>query len=353
MKRFIPKLFYVFVLGALSTSWNHDARAQEPDLTRVQQLHAAAQAAAQDGRYVECVQFYSQAQDIAPYAEINFNIAKCYERNDQLLEAMASYEKYLSAHKLQYEKEAPDTKAVRQRINQLRAQLKTEIVLNSDPEGADVYIDSDRSLAGQTPLVLQLKPGAYRLTLKLAEYEAVIRDIKVNDRPLQLVFPMKKIIPLGRVRVDVNIRGARIFVDGKNIGISPFKEMVPLDEGRHQVVVERDDFETHNQFFRVQRGNDLVIPIRLISLHTGLTWRVRLGYPLLAVGLGVIGGGYFFKTRADLEFQGTPAFDDRVTYQNIGYIGGGVLVATGLALALWDHLRSPIDPNDLVPLEAP
>ena len=201
--------------------------------------------------------------------------------------------------------------------------------------------------------MLQLKPGSYRITLEKEEYEAVSRDINVTDRPLQLMFPMKKIIPLGKVRVDVNIRGARIFVDGKNIGISPFREMVPLDEGRHQVVIERDDFESHNQFFWIERGNDLVLPITLVPLHTGLTWRARLGYPLLVLGMSAIGGGYFFKTRADLEFTGTPAFDDMVLYQNIGYIGGGVFIASGLALALWDHLRSPIDPDDLVELELP
>ena len=337
----------VFALGGQLVS------AQEEALSRVQQLHESARTAAQEGRYVECVDLYTQAQDIAPYAEINFNIAKCYERNQQIQEAMAAYEKYLNAHQLQYEKPAADQQVVRQRINQLRAQLKTEIVLNSDPPGADVYLGQERSIAGQTPIVLQLKPGSYRITLEKEEYEAVSRDINVTDRPLQLMFPMKKIIPLGKVRVDVNIRGARIFVDGKNIGISPFREMVPLDEGRHQVVIERDDFESHNQFFWIERGNDLVLPITLVPLHTGLTWRARLGYPLLVLGMSAIGGGYFFKTRADLEFTGTPAFDDMVLYQNIGYIGGGVFIASGLALALWDHLRSPIDPDDLVELELP
>jgi len=201
--------------------------------------------------------------------------------------------------------------------------------------------------------VLQLTPGTYRLTLELDQYEVVTRVVNVTDRPLQLVFPMKKIVPLGRVRVDVNIRGARIFVDGKNIGISPFREMVPLDEGRHQVVIERDDFESQNHFFRIARGNDLIVPISLIPLEMGLTWRARLGYPLLVLGLGSIGGGYFAKTQADLEFKGSQAFNDRVLYQNAGYIGGGVFVVTGLALVLWDHLRSSIDPVDIIEMEQP
>jgi tetratricopeptide (TPR) repeat protein len=353
MTRSNTKIIQAFFLCLAWFLWTPASFAQNTDLSRVQQLHESGRKAAQEGRYRECVQFYVQAQDIAPYAEINFNIAKCYERNDQIEEAMGAFEKYLSAHQLQYEKPAADEQVVRQRINQLRAQLKTEMILNSDPSGADVYLGQERSIAGQTPLVLQLKPGTYRITLEMAEFETVSRDISVSDRPLQLMFPLKKIVPLGRVRVDVNLRGARIFLDGKNIGISPFREMLPLDEGRHQVVVERDDFESHNQFFWIERGSDVVLPVSLLPLHTGLTWRARLGYPLLALGLGAIGGGYFFMTRADLEFQGTPAFEDMALYQNIGYIGGGFLTATGLALALWDHLRSPIDPDDLVEAEQP
>jgi hypothetical protein len=348
-----PNLIKVVLSIVLGLVWTSVSFAQTADLSRVQQLHEAAQKAAQEARYQECVEFYEQAQTIAPYAEINFNIAKCLERDQKNEEAIVAYEKYLKAHQLQYEKAAQDASAVRQRINQLRAQLKTEVILNSDPPGADVYLGTERSLEGQTPLVMQLKPGAYRVTLELDQFEAVTRVVNVTDRPLQLVFPMKKIVPLGKVRVDVNIRGARIFVDGKNIGISPFREMVPLDEGRHQLVVERDDFESQNQFFRIVRGADLIVPISLVPLETGLTWRARLGYPLLILGLGSIGGGYFAKTRADLEFKGTPAFDDMVLYQKAGYIGGGVFVATGLALVLWDHLRSSIDPADIVEMETP
>jgi hypothetical protein len=330
------------------------AVAQSPEvLSRVQALHQEGQDAAIAGDYAGCVRAYQQAQELIPYPEIHFNIAKCYERDRQFPRAVSAYEKYLDAYRAQYNRAPDDANLVKRVISELIARLKTEVRINTQPPGADIFLGEPGKMIGQTPLTLQLAPGDYTFLVKREGFEVVRREIKLGERPVELVFKMKPIERMGRVRFDVNIRSARIFVDGKNIGMSPLKEFVSLSEGSHQLVVERARFGRVNRHFNVKAGKDSVMQVKLGLTSRPASWRAYMGYTTLVTGLAGIGFGYFWKMQADSEFQGSPSFNSKEMYQNISYIGGGALVATSVALLIWEYTRSPIDSDDLIVLEPP
>ncbi len=61
---------------------------------------------------------------------------------------------------------------------------KGEISINSEPQGASVYIrsqgDTDYSLLGETPLSESLEPGDYEMKLKLESYEPYLTDFSLE-----------------------------------------------------------------------------------------------------------------------------------------------------------------------------
>jgi len=320
-------------------------------MTRVQELHQQGQLAATSGKYQECVKAYQQAQELIPYPEIHFNIAKCYERDRQYPRAVAAYQKYIDAYQAHYKKPPEDLALVQRLMAELNAKLKTEVRINTQPAGSDIFLGARGKMIGQTPLALQLAPGEYTFLIKRDGYEDVSRTITLGERPVDLLFKMKPIERMGRVRFDVNIRSARIFVDGKNIGMSPLREFVPLREGRHQLVLEREQYGRVNRYFDVVAGKDTVMQVRLDLTERPSTWRAYTGYTNMILGLGGIGLGYFWKTQADGEFTGSPAFNSKEMYQNISYIAGGSLLVTSVALLIWEYTRSPVPSEDLIQLE--
>jgi len=58
-----------------------------------------------------------------------------------------------------------------------RAELPAAVKVSSEPTGAEIYLDGN--FAGSTPSTLQLQPGKYKLTVRLAGFQDWLRDLKV------------------------------------------------------------------------------------------------------------------------------------------------------------------------------
>ncbi len=112
-----------------------------------------------------------------------------------------------------------------------QAQLKVE----SDPPGAQIYLDGD-ALAGRfTPDTLRLNPGTHRIELHADEHEA--RQFRVDLQPgesrhlsaddLQLI---PSSLPQRRFEIDAEPREARLHIDGESVGTVPFDIELSPDE---------------------------------------------------------------------------------------------------------------------------
>lgn len=74
-----------------------------------------------DGRYEDAAREMRVAYELRPLADLQYNLAQCYERLNQLEEAAAAYEIYL-----QGVTNAPDRKAVEARVAHLRERAKAQ-----------------------------------------------------------------------------------------------------------------------------------------------------------------------------------------------------------------------------------
>ncbi len=148
--------------------------------------------------------------------------------------------------------------------------------------------------------------------------------------------------PRGQVEITSDPTNASVFIDGVELGVTPYKRTVFA--GKHELTVRRTGHRSKNQSLNVSEGQKSVLSIKLevgqdpvqvkyVAEHGPRPkWRIALGAALLGVGaLGLaygIGGLAINGQCADASMPGIEC--DRV-FQSLGV--GGAMTAVGVAAA--------------------
>jgi tetratricopeptide (TPR) repeat protein len=246
------------------------------------------------GDYEKAIQEFRAAYDLKPTSAVLFNIGKSYERMGRYEEAIDSYTQYLDL-----DPNASDRPDVEEQIRRLKKSIRErfqELSVSSEPPGADIYLDDrNTGLQGQTNFRFKVPPGPHTIYLDLNGYEPVKREfVMPDDKPLALEFTMKKLENVGYATINVNVEGARIFIDGAIIGLSPYKQKKALSAGSHQVTIEAQGYPRHTQDFIVAKDQDLALNVELEQYDEPVKDETldKWGRNFLLIGL--IGGGLGF-----------------------------------------------------------
>ena len=100
------------------------------------------------------------------------------------------------------------------------------LVLSSQTEGAEVFIDG--TLIGKTPLKdpVQLKPGKYTLKMSKRGYTEYI-DVFTIRAKKETKLDIDLLPVAGILRITANVQPGRVFVDGKFVGETPLETEIP------------------------------------------------------------------------------------------------------------------------------
>ncbi|MEE2904235.1 MAG: PEGA domain-containing protein [Myxococcota bacterium] len=275
---------------------------------------ANGKSAFRKGDYEGAIAAFKAAYDIKPTSGALFNIAKSYERMGRFEEAVEYLQQYLEV-----DPNATDRANIEENIRRLKRSIRDrfqELSVSSDPPGADIYLD-DRTtgLQGQTNYRMKVKPGPHTIYLDLNGYEPYQTDfVMPDDKPLALEFKLKKLTNVGFAEFKINVDGARIFVDGAIVGLSPFTQPKALPAGKHQLTIEASGFPRYTQAFVVNRGKTSNIDVTLKEYVEPIKDETlsKLGRSFFMIGL--FGGG--------LGFGGPWLYQEylrkRPLYENVG-----------------------------------
>lgn len=127
----------------------------------------------QGKRYRESIDYFLEADRLAPNAALSFNIARAYENIDDAAASLRWYRDYLRRAP-----EAQDHTEVEAVVKGLEKRLAEkgvqQVTIQSDPSGADVTVDG-RSV-GVTPWTGELAPGRHELGLEHDGYAPTERS---------------------------------------------------------------------------------------------------------------------------------------------------------------------------------
>lgn len=125
------------------------------------------------GSFAEAQAQFEAAFEAIPNPVVLLSIAECQERQNLVVDAVATLERYLTLRA-----DAPDRAAVETRIAGLRARPAT-LAVASTPPGAAISVDG-QDTGRTTPAEVTVAPGDHTIGLTLAGHEAGSQQVSVT-----------------------------------------------------------------------------------------------------------------------------------------------------------------------------
>lgn len=272
----------VFVVVVALVAADLPVRAQEnrvetPQAAQAKAHYDKAQELYATGNYDEAIAEYQEAYRLKPHPNVLYNIAQAYERLLDYAQSVVWFERYLA----EAPKDAVERPIVENRLRILR-NLPARISVTTIPEhvhAALVGADGQRREA-DTPSVFKVPAGAYTIELSQPGWEPESHDVAVElGQPYFYQYRLKR--STAQVSIFTRPRGARVFIDDRLVGETPFAGT--LDVGKHRLLLEHRDYPWHREDLDVKEGAPIQREIRL-------TRPVRSGRTELVIASMVFGG---------------------------------------------------------------
>src|SRR5258706_1839314 len=283
-----------------------------------------------EGDYRGALEHFLASNRLVPNHNVGFNIARSYEQLKQYPEAFRYYTQSLEGERDPQAKER--VAAAIEKIKPHVAVLKIE----TDPPGATIYIDRrDLGSRGNSPRVLGLAPGKYKVLAELPNYEP--SESFIVDAPLagETLVQLKLVPKLegltGSLVVNADERGALIEIDGGPRAFTP--AVLTLPAGPHKVKISLKGFRAIEQAAQVRPNDETKIDVVLtqaeeVNAASRSTETVEdapssvtivrseelrgMGYPTIAEALRGVRGVYVSDDRsyATVGFRGLAPLGD-------------------------------------------
>jgi len=131
-----------------------------------------------------------------------------------------------------------------------------QVVVETTPAGATVEVDG--AVRGTTPVTLSLKPGEYRLAVRLAGYRPVEEAVAVAaEAEVQRSYTLE--VAPATLAIASEPAGAAVTLDGAAVGETPVS-LESVAAGSHRIVL------THKGYYPYESAIDLAAGQEL-SLH--------------------------------------------------------------------------------------
>lgn len=160
-------------------------------------------------------------------------------------------------------------------------------------------IDADRTLSGA---VTRLGDG-YFVAVKLVDARKIAilgtaEETLKSARTDELIEATRRVVyraVTGRhraaqavIELDVQDRGARVLLDGEEIGRGPLKDVRRVGDGSHRVVVAKDGYATWENSYQLEAGGRASVAPHLVPVGGG---RGVLGWTAVGAGVAALAAG--------------------------------------------------------------
>jgi hypothetical protein len=135
---------------------------------------------------------------------------------------------------------------------------KAIVVIKTDPEKAQVYIDDQ--FYGETPYLGKLIPGQYKLRLTSDQYQPYEKTIVlVQGETLPINVNLELLT--GIITVISQPSDARVFFDSIEVGKTPYHGKLSI--GLHELELKKQDYLSHTETFTITEDETQTLNITL------------------------------------------------------------------------------------------
>ncbi len=299
---------------------------------------------------------FEESLRLYPTAVALFNRGLCLRYLNRYPESIEAFTSYLETYAGEID---DDRRAEVERMVQEMRSLLNRVTINVNVDGATITVDSRE--VGQSPLgaPVLLTSGHHDLEVRLEGYRTVHRTVSVvAGRDMTLAIELTAPPRQGRLRVEANVSGATVLVDGSEVGETPYVGM--FDEGEHEITVRADNYRPMTQSVTISANDDRIATVVLSSsrIHRAWFWSMigltALG-TLTTAGLGVavatLNGQYdpWAADAGDRYDRG----QGLITGADVAFSLTCVTAAAALILAFFTDWRGEPPPSSVVLSEDP
>jgi serine/threonine protein kinase len=127
--------------------------------------------------------------------------------------------------------------------------------------GAEVYIDGAYRGDAPPPLRLELTTGPHTLECRRPRHQPYRESLRITTGELS-----RRNVTLEMLKGTISVNtqaGAQVFVDGKLLGVTPFRRPLEVDAGPHQVTIKKVGFNAWSSHITVRARETLPLNITL------------------------------------------------------------------------------------------
>lgn len=232
---------------------------------------------------------FGRSVDLYPTRSAVFNLANAHRALFDYVEAMGLFRRWLD----DYGAEAPrdERRLVEQAIAELSEYL-AEVRVDAQPVGAEILVDG--VVVGTGPILepIRIRVGRHRVGARMAGHVTQEREVTLasGDRTT-VTIELAEVPHEGELRIEANVPGARVSIDGAAAGTVPFT--VTLAEGSHEVRVSADGYVTSVQAVEIATGERRTLTVTLgdpPGTDPAWFWTMLGVTAATGIGAGVTGG---------------------------------------------------------------
>jgi hypothetical protein len=185
--------------------------------------------------------------------------------------------------------------------------------------GAQVFLDGEL-MQGTPPQRNDVPPGTHSLRVTAQGRTTVTRELTVTaGQPVVLEIPdLAVATQTGRISVRSSTPGARVFIDGRDVGPSPFtRDDIPANT--YEVTLRAPGFDDRTERCNVTASVACDINLPLTRTVGRATLHIELGRPLRVPAIVVIDGQEAGEIGAGRDIPNIPATTHEIRVRAQGY----------------------------------
>lgn len=213
--------------------------------------------------------FKAVAEQDAYWADAFYNVGSLSEAAGEFQDCALYYRRYLIL-----EPEDEEADEIRRSIARCEEQIvpgATIHVTSTVPERVRVAIDGlpmDQGSLGP----IRVAPGTYTLSASALDYHDYSQQLEVAaDQVFETTIELEAIPQYGSVSFDVVQEGARVLIDGEEVGVTPLDGPIRLEVGTYHVEIVKDGYHPWRRNLDILRDLDDFVDVRLIDESVDLS----------------------------------------------------------------------------------
>lgn len=240
MKRIHTLMLALMLLILLPTDASGEASSAVRDQAQ-QRFHRGVELINQE-RWEEGLVEFEESYRVFPTQAALFNRALCLRLLRRYREAMDALVEYRSRYASSV---SPERMAeVDTELHTLERLIGRITVVLEGPSSAEIYVDGRRAGAAPTLRPLVVAPGRHDVEIRAVGFQTYRQTVTISSGDeMNVRAALVRLVTDASIVLTVNVAGARVSLDGVEVGSTPLPGPMPVTTGNHRIEVTRDGYE--------------------------------------------------------------------------------------------------------------